>query len=105
MDFREFRRAGHTPTLLSAFLYFDVSFMIWILPVALANAIVPDFGLSDSQKGLMVAVPLLGGAILRLFAWPPGGPDRGASRTGIMGMTLTRFRFSWAGSGQTASAS
>ena len=32
MDFRDFRRAGHTPTLFSAFLYFDVSFMVWILP-------------------------------------------------------------------------
>lgn len=88
MHFREFRRAGHTPTLLSAFLYFDVSFMVWILPGALANSIVPDFDLSDSQKGLMVAVPLLGGAILRLLLGLMTD-HIGARRTGIMGMTLT----------------
>ena len=40
--------------------------MVWMLLGALANSIVPEFGLSDSQKGLMVAVPLLGGAVLRL---------------------------------------
>jgi NNP family nitrate/nitrite transporter-like MFS transporter len=88
MDFRDFRRAGHVPTLLSAFLYFDVSFMVWILPGALANSIVPEFGLSDSQKGLMVATPLLGGALLRLVVGLLA--DRiGARRTGILGMALT----------------
>ena len=88
MDFRDFRRAGHTPTLVSAFLYFDVSFMVWILPGALANSIVPDFGLSDSQKGLMVAVPLLGGALLRLLLGVLTD-HVGARRTGILGMVLT----------------
>ncbi|MFI5455988.1 MAG: MFS transporter [Isosphaerales bacterium] len=88
MDFRDFRRAGHMPTLLSAFLYFDVSFMVWILPGALANSIVPEFGLSDSQKGLMVAVPLLGGALLRLVLGLLTD-HIGARRTGILGMALT----------------
>ena len=31
MSLREFRRAGDPPTLLSAFLYFDVSFMVWVI--------------------------------------------------------------------------
>jgi len=88
MDFRDFRRAGHLPTLLSAFLYFDVSFMVWILPGAVANSIVPEFGLSDSQKGLMVAVPLLGGALLRLLLGLLAD-HIGARRTGILGMALT----------------
>ena len=88
MNLRDFRRAGHTPTLISAFLYFDVSFMIWLLPGALANSIVPEFGLSDSQKGLMVAVPLLGGAVLRLALGLL--TDRvGARRAAILGMSLT----------------
>ena len=88
MNLREFRRAGHTPTLLNAFLYFDVSFMIWLLPGALANSIVADFELSDTQKGIMVAVPLLGGAILRLGLGLL--TDRiGARRTAILGMSLT----------------
>ena len=88
MNLRDFRRAGHTPTLFSAFLYFDVSFMVWILPGALANSIVPEFGLSDSQKGLMVAVPLLGGALLRLVLGLLTD-HIGARRTGILGMSLT----------------
>ena len=88
MKLRDFRRAGHVPTLLSAFLYFDVSFMIWLLPGALANSIVPAFGLSDSQKCLMVAVPLLGGAVLRLALGLL--TDRvGARRAGLLGMSLT----------------
>jgi NNP family nitrate/nitrite transporter-like MFS transporter len=88
MTLSDFRRAGHVPTLLSAFLYFDISFMVWLLPGALANSIVPDFGLSDSQKGLMVAVPLLGGALLRLALGLL--TDRiGARRTGLLGMALT----------------
>ena len=28
MNLREFRRAGHTPSLLCAFLYFDTSFLV-----------------------------------------------------------------------------
>jgi NNP family nitrate/nitrite transporter-like MFS transporter len=88
MNLRDFRRAGHTPTLISSFLYFDTSFMVWVLVGALANSIVPEFGLSDSQKGLMVAVPLLGGALLRLVLGVLTD-HIGARRTGILGMALT----------------
>jgi NNP family nitrate/nitrite transporter-like MFS transporter len=88
MNLRDFRRAGHAPSLLCAFLYFDISFMVWLLPGALANSIVAEFGLSDAQKGLMVAVPLLGGAVLRLFLGFL--TDRiGARRAGLLGMSLT----------------
>lgn len=88
MNLRDFRQAGHTPTLIAAFLYFDVSFMVWLLPGALANSIAADFGLSDSQKGLMVAVPLLGGAILRLALGLLA--DRvGARRAALFGMVVT----------------
>ena len=52
MDFREFRRAGHLPTLFSAFLYFDVSFMVWILPGALANSIVAGLRSVRRSKGI-----------------------------------------------------
>ncbi|AMV38399.1 MFS transporter [Planctomyces sp. SH-PL62] len=88
MNLSDFRRAGHAPTLFSAFLYFDVSFMVWLLPGALANSIVAEFGLSDAQKGLMVAVPLLGGAVLRLVLGLLA--DRiGARRTAMLGMAST----------------
>jgi len=88
MQLRDFRRAGHWPTLLSAFLYFDISFMVWVLVGVLANTIAPEFKLTDSQKGLMVAVPLLGGAFLRVALGLLA--DRiGARRTGILGLVLT----------------
>lgn len=88
MQLREFRRAGHWPTLLAAFLYFDVSFMVWVLIGALANSIVPDFRLSAAERGLLVAVPILGGALLRLVLGYL--TDRiGARRTALAGMTLT----------------
>lgn len=88
MQLRDFLRSGHTPTLVSAFLYFDISFMVWVLIGALANSIAPEFGLSDSQKGLLVAVPILGGAVLRV---PLGilADHFGSRRTGIIGMLLT----------------
>jgi NNP family nitrate/nitrite transporter-like MFS transporter len=65
---RAFLRSGHTPTLFSAFLYFDLSFMTWVILGPLGVAIAKDFGLTPAQKGLMVAVPVLSGALLRLAA-------------------------------------
>ncbi|WP_293906725.1 nitrate/nitrite transporter [Phenylobacterium sp.] len=65
---RSFLKSGNTPTLLSAFLYFDLSFMTWVLLGPLGVAIAKDFGLTPAQKGLMVALPVLSGAILRLVA-------------------------------------
>ena len=65
---RAFLKAGHTPTLLSAFLYFDLSFMVWVILGPLGVAIAKDFNLDPAQKGFMVAVPVLAGALLRLVA-------------------------------------
>ena len=61
-----FWKAGHTPTLLSAFLYFDLSFMVWVLLGPLAVQIATDLSLTPAQKGLMVATPVLAGALLRI---------------------------------------
>ncbi len=88
MNLREFRSAGHWPTLLSAFLYFDISFMVWVLVGALANSIVQDFNLSDAEKGLMVALPILGGAVLRLVLGVMAD-YLGGRRTGLIGLLLT----------------
>jgi NNP family nitrate/nitrite transporter-like MFS transporter len=69
-------------------LYFDISFMIWVLVGALANAIVADFPISSLEKGLLVGTPILGGAILRLVLGLMA--DRvGARRTAMIGMVLT----------------
>jgi NNP family nitrate/nitrite transporter-like MFS transporter len=88
MNLRDFRRAGHMPTLFSAFLYFDISFMVWVLVGALANSIAPEFGLSAAEKGLMVAVPILSGAFLRLLLGLLTD-HFGARRTGLLGLGAT----------------
>jgi NNP family nitrate/nitrite transporter-like MFS transporter len=63
---RGFLRAGHLPTLVAAFLYFDASFMVWVILGPLAVFIAKDLHLSPAQKGLMVATPILAGAALRI---------------------------------------
>ena len=60
------RSSGHWPTLLTAFLYFDFSFMVWTVLGPLGAQIGESLQLTDAQKGLMVAVPTLAGAILRI---------------------------------------
>jgi len=88
MNLREFRKVGHWPSLLCAFLYFDISFMVWVLIGALSNVIAGEFHLSPEQKGFLVAVPILGGSILRLvLGWLTD--LIGARKTGLIGLGLT----------------
>ncbi|TCM15768.1 NNP family nitrate/nitrite transporter-like MFS transporter [Novosphingobium sp. PhB165] len=61
-----FWKAGHAPTLIAAFLYFDLAFMVWVLLGPLAPEISKTLGLTPAEKGLMVAVPTLAGALLRV---------------------------------------
>lgn len=83
-----FLRAGNRGTLAASFLYFDISFMVWVLLGALGNFIADDLGLSATQKGLMTAIPILSGSGFRLLLGPLG--DRfGGRRVGIAGLTLT----------------
>jgi NNP family nitrate/nitrite transporter-like MFS transporter len=63
---RAFLSSGHLPTLVACFAYFDLSFAVWVLLGPLAVLIAPDFNLDAGQKGLMVAVPVLVGAVLRV---------------------------------------
>jgi NNP family nitrate/nitrite transporter-like MFS transporter len=84
---RDFLKAGHTPTLFAAFLYFDLSFMVWVILGPLGVAIAKDFHLDPAQKGLMVAIPVLAGAVLRLV----NGVlvDRiGPKKTGMIGQLI-----------------
>ncbi|MGH7230883.1 MAG: MFS transporter [Nitrospiraceae bacterium] len=59
-------RAGHWPSLVGAWIHFEVSFMVWLLVGALGAFIADEFHLTATQKGLLVAVPLLSGAVLRV---------------------------------------
>lgn len=84
---RSFWRNGHTPTLLSAFLYFDLSFMVWYLLGPLQIQIAQTLALSTQQRALMVATPILAGAILRVFMGLLA--DRvGAKRAGLLGQAI-----------------
>jgi len=66
MSLKSFMKAGDPPTLFSAFLYFDLSFMTWVLLAPLAVLIGKDLHLDAAHKGLMVATPVLAGAFLRV---------------------------------------
>jgi MFS transporter, NNP family, nitrate/nitrite transporter len=57
---------GHQPTLIASFLHFDMSFMLWVLLGALGIYITESLGLSPAQKGLIVAIPILSGSLLRV---------------------------------------
>lgn len=87
MRLKDFAKSGHPPTLLSAFLYFDISFMVWVLIGVLGAYISKDFGLTATQKGFMAALPLLGGSLVRI---PMGFmvDHIGPKKTGIIGQLI-----------------
>ena len=64
---KAFFRSGDTPTLFAAFFYFDISFMVWVMLGPLGVQIAADLKLDNAQKGLMVAVPVLAGAVIRVI--------------------------------------
>ncbi len=96
MKFAELKKAGHFPTLVSAFIYFDFSFMVWTLLGALGVQIAESLGLSAQQKGLMVATPILSDACLRIVVGLLS--DRiGSKNTGIMAqlIVITGLAAAW----------
>ena len=88
MHMKGFLKAGHTPSLFCAFLYFDISFMIWVLMAPLATFIVPELKLNDAQRGYLLAVAPLGGAILRIVLGV-FSDYIGPKKTGMIGMGFT----------------
>lgn len=62
---RTFLKSGHPGTLFTALLYFDFCFMIWVINGAMAPFISQRFDLSPSQKGFMISVPVIAGALMR----------------------------------------
>jgi NNP family nitrate/nitrite transporter-like MFS transporter len=95
-----FRRAGHAPSLVAALVHFDVSFMCWVLLGELGAHVAEDLGLTPAQKGLVVAVPPLGGAAFRLVLGPLA--DRvGIKRLGQTTLALTAVPLLWAATAGT----
>lgn len=86
---------GHWPTLVTAFIYFDFSFMVWTVLGPLSAHIKEALHLTDSQTGLMVAIPSLGGAVLRIALGLL--VDRmGAKNTGLLAQSIVIAGLAWA---------
>lgn len=64
-NWKAFAKAGHLPTLIASFLYFDFCFAIWVLNGAMAPFISEAFNLSPAQKGFMISIPIMAGALMR----------------------------------------
>jgi len=96
MNWREFRRTGHWPTLLSAFLYFDTSFMVWVMLGPLAAYIGKALELPADAMFTLVAIPILAGALLRM---PLGmlADHMGPKRTGSLAqiIVIAGMAYAW----------
>src|SRR3954452_5871789 len=100
MRMSEFRRAGHTPSLVAALLHFDISFAIWVILGALGAYIAEDLGLNAAQKGVLVAIPLLSAAVCRVTFGILA--DRfGPRRVGTVSMTIALLPLLWGWLGGT----
>jgi NNP family nitrate/nitrite transporter-like MFS transporter len=62
------RARGHWPSLVAGFVYFSSSLFVWLLLGAMAGTLSGAFGLTSRETGLMLAVPVLTGVILRPLA-------------------------------------
>ncbi len=93
MKLADFKKAGHWPTLLAAFLYFDISFMAWVSLGPLMIYIAKDMPISVEEKISLVAIPVLGGAFFRV---PLGllADAIGPKMTGILAQAVVMFAVS-----------
>ncbi|MEA1891407.1 MAG: MFS transporter [Campylobacterota bacterium] len=69
--FKDLKGQGHTPTLIMAFLYFDMSFMVWTMLGPLSTEISEALALTGhimtaGEKATLLSLPILSGAILRI---------------------------------------
>lgn len=74
---------GHWPSVIGAWLHLAVSFMVWLLIGALSLTLAQDLHLSQADTALVVSLPLLSGAALRVVAgW--SSDWYGAKPTGVV---------------------
>ena len=70
-NFKALKGQGHAPTLFMAFLYFDMSFMVWTMLGPLSTEIAQALAahgeiITPGQKATLLSLPILSGAILRI---------------------------------------
>jgi NNP family nitrate/nitrite transporter-like MFS transporter len=93
--FKKLKGQGHAPTLFAAFIYFDMSFMIWTILGPLSSEIVESFALvgfimTTSQKATLLSLPILSGALLRIVLG--FGVDKfGAKKTALVSQFIVIF--------------
>ncbi len=86
--FRDLKGQGHTPTLFMAFLYFDMSFMVWTMLGPLSTEITEALALAGhmmtaGEKATLLSLPILSGALLRIVLG--FGVDKfGAKKTALV---------------------
>ena len=74
---------GHWPSVIGAWLHLTVSFMVWLLMGALSLTLAQDLHLSQTGTALVLSLPLLSGALLRVVAgW--SSDWYGAKPTGVL---------------------
>jgi NNP family nitrate/nitrite transporter-like MFS transporter len=87
MNFRDFKHAGHLPTLIAAFLYFDFSFMVWVTLGPLMTYMAKDLGIDVADRFTLVAIPILSGAVFRIILGALAD-HIGGRRTAIIAQSL-----------------
>ena len=92
---KSFWQAGHAPTLFAAFFYFDLAFMVWVMLGPLGVQIAQALALSPAQKGLMVATPVLSGALLRIVMGVLVDHLK-PKKAGIIGQVIVLGALGWA---------
>ena len=99
--FKDLKGEGHAPTLFMAFLYFDMSFMVWTMLGPLSTEISEALALSGhimtaGEKATLLSLPILSGAILRIvlgFGVDKLGPKKTAllAQSVVIVSLLTAF--------------
>ncbi len=89
---KDLKGQGHAPTLFMAFLYFDMSFMVWTMLGPLSTEISEALALAGhimtaGEKATLLSLPILSGAILRIVLG--FGVDKlGAKMTAMMSQVV-----------------
>jgi len=99
--FKDLKGEGHAPTLFMAFLYFDISFMVWTMLGPLSTEISEALALGGhimtaGEKATLLSLPILSGAILRIvlgFGVDKLGPKKTAlmAQSVVIASLLTAF--------------
>jgi NNP family nitrate/nitrite transporter-like MFS transporter len=89
---------GHWPSVIGAWFHLTVSFMVWLLMGALSLTLAQDLHLSQADTALVVSLPLLSGALLRVVAgWSSDWYGAKPTGTVILVVELAVVLWGWLG--------